>query len=97
MKIATWNIQGLRTKQPEVYKELEKLKVNIYKLTETKKKGRGSEEMENYNLLFSGVSEDSKAKKGSIHRITEKPQEEHNMLENSKRTNIKNGYAQKWT
>ena len=38
-----WNIQYINTKQAEVFQKLEKMKICICALTETKKKGKGSE------------------------------------------------------
>lgn len=64
MRLATWNIQGLRTKQTEVFKELDKAKIDICVLTETKKKGKGVEEINDYIHIYSGVSRDSRAKRG---------------------------------
>ncbi|XP_044766969.1 craniofacial development protein 2-like [Coccinella septempunctata] len=64
MKLATWNIQGLRTKQGEVFQELEKMKVDICVLTETKRKGVGSETIGEYIHFYSGVPKDARAKRG---------------------------------
>ena len=36
--MATWNVQGIRNKEQEVVKEIEKMKIDICVLTETKKK-----------------------------------------------------------
>ncbi|KAK4883377.1 hypothetical protein RN001_006696 [Aquatica leii] len=45
MRLATWNVQGLRTKQNEVFNELEQNKIDLCVLTETKKKGKGNEQI----------------------------------------------------
>lgn len=43
MRLGTWNIQGNITKQAEVFKELQEKNIDICILTETKKKGKGTE------------------------------------------------------
>lgn len=64
MFMATWNIQGLNTKKREVFQELEKLKVDICVLTETKKKGKGNEMIAEYIHFYSGVKKEERAKRG---------------------------------
>jgi exonuclease III len=39
MKIATWNVQSINNKLKEVVEELGKYRIDIAKLTDTKKKG----------------------------------------------------------
>lgn len=71
MKVATWNIQGLNTKQNEVFRELDNMKIDICVLTETKKKGRGNEMINPYIHFYSGVNKNERAKRGvsiAIHR-----------------------------
>lgn len=71
MKLATWNVQGIRTKQQEVFSEINKMKIDICVLTETKKKGKGTETVEEYIHIFSGVSKKTRAKRGvsvAIHK-----------------------------
>ena len=63
MNIGTWNVQGLGTKQAEVITELEKQKMSIAVLTETKKKGQGIEDIGNYIHIYSGVNRELRAKK----------------------------------
>lgn len=68
---ATWNVQGISTKKQEIYEQLNKYKVDIAALTETKKKGSGYEEYGEYILFFSGVPKDKRARAGvaiSIHK-----------------------------
>lgn len=60
----TWNVQGLSRKVNEVVSELKHLRVDVAVLTETKKKGRGSESWGDYDHFFSGVSKDQRAKRG---------------------------------
>lgn len=64
MICGTWNVQGSRGKMPEIISEIDKLKIDIITLTETKRKGNGSEMIGNYIHLFSGVPKDSRAKRG---------------------------------
>ena len=75
MKFATWNVQGLRTKQCEVFQELENMNIDICVLTETKKKGRGNETVGEYIHLYSGVPKDARAKRGvsiAVHKRNKK-------------------------
>lgn len=51
MRLATWNIQGLSNKQREVFNELQGMNIDICILTETKKKGKGSEAVGEYSFL----------------------------------------------
>jgi len=64
LKMATWNIQGIRNKEQEVLKEMEKMKIDICVLTETKKKGVGSEKAGSYMKIYSGVPKSCRAKRG---------------------------------
>lgn len=64
MHIATWNIQGARNKMEEVVKEMERMKIDIAALTETKKKGHGATRQGAYIHVFSGVPKEQRAKRG---------------------------------
>lgn len=71
MNIGTWNVQGIRGKVEEITQELNNLKMDIVVLTETKKKGTGTENVNNYVHIFSGVAKHQRAKRGvsvMIHR-----------------------------
>jgi len=57
-------VQGISTKRIEVFRELERLKIDIAALTETKRKGNGIEEERNYIQIYSGVNKDQRAKCG---------------------------------
>ena len=48
----------------EITSELGKLKMDVIGLTETKRKGTGSEIVGGYVHLYSGVSEDRRAERG---------------------------------
>jgi len=64
MNFATWNIQGISTKRREVFDEMKKMKIDIGVLTETKKKGKGNEKVEDYIMFYSGVNKHERAKRG---------------------------------
>lgn len=64
MIFGTWNIQGLSTKTNEVLSELTKNKTDIIVLTETKKKGQGSENLGKYDHFYSGVGKEKRAQQG---------------------------------
>jgi len=64
MRIGMWNVQGISTKQIEVFSELECPNVDIAALMETKRKGNGTEEGKNYIQIYSGVSKDQRARCG---------------------------------
>jgi hypothetical protein len=62
--LGTLNIQGLRGKFEEVLKEVEERQLSMVALTETKKKGQGTETIGDYIHLHSGVPKHSRAKRG---------------------------------
>lgn len=64
MFFGTWNVQGIATKQAEVFKEIERFNLDVVALSETKKKGKGIEEFKNYIHIYSGVNKECRAKKG---------------------------------
>ena len=55
MKIATWNVRGIAGKMEELQTGLLKRKTDIVIITETKKKNKGSEDIGNYIMIYSGV------------------------------------------
>jgi exonuclease III len=55
MKIGIWNVRGLYGKQKLLQEELKRANVDIAVIPETKKKLKGSQELEDYILLYSGV------------------------------------------
>ncbi|XP_030762016.1 craniofacial development protein 2-like [Sitophilus oryzae] len=63
MNIGTWNVQSISGKIEEITKELEVLKMDIVALTETKRKGNGTELSNNYVHIFSGVAKHERAKR----------------------------------
>lgn len=62
--ICTWNVQGLGKKQKEVIDEIERMKVDVAVLTETKKKGQGQEKIGIYHHIWSGVNKNERAQAG---------------------------------
>lgn len=64
MKVGTWNVQGIRGKTEEIAKELEKVGIDIAALSETKRKGQGIEQVDQYIHFYSGVPKDQRAKRG---------------------------------
>lgn len=62
--MSTWNVRGWRNKVDEVVSEIRKTKSDITVLTETKKKGQGSEEISGFIHLYSGVDKDRRAQSG---------------------------------
>ena len=64
MVFGTWNVQGISNKLTEVVSEVNKYNVDVAVLTETKKKGTGSESLGCYDLFYSGVSKDQRAQQG---------------------------------
>lgn len=64
-KIATWNVRGLGGKEQELIENLENTNIEIVAITETKKKGKGNQILQNGDLLvYSGVEEKERAKAG---------------------------------
>ncbi|XP_035226378.1 uncharacterized protein LOC118198735 [Stegodyphus dumicola] len=60
----TWNVRGLSKKMEKVYSELEEHNKDIVVITETKKKGKGRENIGNYIHFFSGVGENDRSRAG---------------------------------
>uniref|UniRef100_A0A146KQ35 RNA-directed DNA polymerase from mobile element jockey n=1 Tax=Lygus hesperus TaxID=30085 RepID=A0A146KQ35_LYGHE len=64
-RLATWNVRGLNGKEVELVEEIDKYNVPILGITETKKKGKGSEMIhDGALLLYSGVSGSERARAG---------------------------------
>lgn len=64
MHCGTWNIQGLKNKRELIVKDMENLKMEIIALTETKKKGTGTEIIGEFIHFYSGVPKDQRARRG---------------------------------
>lgn len=72
MSLATWNVQGIRTKITEITREVKKLDIDITALTETKKKGVGMEDSEDFIIIHSGVPKEERAQRGVAFLIKKK-------------------------
>ena len=64
MQFGTWNVQGLLNKINEVTHEIRERNVDVALITETKKKGQGSENLGHYDHFFSGVPKQKRAQQG---------------------------------
>jgi hypothetical protein len=62
--LATWNVRGLARKEEILVRELRKARIDIAVISETKKKKRGSKEIGDYILLYSGVGVERRAVAG---------------------------------
>lgn len=62
--VATWNVRGLNNKETEVIEEMKRKKANILILTETKKKLRGTKEIDDHLLIYHGVEQQQRASAG---------------------------------
>jgi exonuclease III len=52
LKVATWNVRGSAEKTEELETELLKREIDIAIITETKNKNKGSEDTDNYVLIY---------------------------------------------
>ena len=64
MNIGTWNVQGIFNKMDDVISSLAQQQVDIAFLSETKRKGQGNENRNNYVHFWSGVNKGKRAKAG---------------------------------
>jgi len=64
MKIGVGNVRGLYGKEKLLQEESKKANVDIAVIPETKKKLKGSQELEDYILLYSGVPTNKRAAAG---------------------------------
>jgi exonuclease III len=64
MKIGVWNVRGLYGKEKLLLDELKKADINIAVIPETKKKLKGSQDLEDYILSYSGVPTNKTAAAG---------------------------------
>lgn len=65
LRIATWNIQTLTGKEPELVDEMKKYKVDILGVSEARKKASGTKILNNnYVLRYSGTPWNERAKEG---------------------------------
>ncbi|XP_056647272.1 craniofacial development protein 2-like [Diorhabda sublineata] len=64
VRLGSWNITSWSNKDYEVVVEIEKNKIDFCALSETKKKGNGSQRYQNYILFYSGVDMNLRARGG---------------------------------
>jgi len=64
MKIVVWNVRGLYGKEKLLHEELKKANVDIAVVPETKKKLKGSQELDDCILLYTGVPTNKRAAAG---------------------------------
>ena len=64
MTFGCWNVQGISTKLNILPTELDRFKMDVVILSETKRKAKGEEELGNYVHIWSGVSKSVRAKAG---------------------------------
>lgn len=72
MMLGTWNVQGIKGKVEDIIKELQKTKMDIAVLIETKKKGNEIEIIGNYIHIYSGVPKNARVCKGVSIMINKK-------------------------
>jgi exonuclease III len=58
LKIATWNVRSLGNKEGELVTQLKEKNINIAVITETKKKLRGTTDVGNDMMIYSGVDQE---------------------------------------
>lgn len=64
IRLGSWNITSWTNKDYEIIMEMEKNRIDICALSETKKKGKGNQRYQNYILFYSGVDKDLRARGG---------------------------------
>lgn len=74
MRFATWNIKSFNNKDQETLKELKDNKIDVCALQETKKKGKGHIQYDDYLVIYSGVEKQTRAKEGVAIAISRKYQ-----------------------
>lgn len=62
--VATWNVRGLCHKENILEKELKERKLDIAAISETKKKLKGSKQLTDYIMYYSGVEQEARASAG---------------------------------
>lgn len=64
LTIAAWNIRGITPKMSEIILEIKKRKIDVLIVTETKKKTKGSDIIDDYLFIYSGVEQNRRASAG---------------------------------
>lgn len=60
MRIATWNIQAIARKEFEIFKDINRLNLDIVVLTENKGKGQDTEKKDGYKNIYSSVPKEQR-------------------------------------
>jgi len=66
IKYATWHVRGTAHKEEEMDSVLKQKHIKIVKITESKKKLKGTMETNNYEVIYSGVNRCTGAQEGVI-------------------------------
>jgi len=72
MRLACWNIRTWKNKDQEIILEMNNHKIDVCALSETKKRGKGILQQQNYILIYSGRDKDKAASSGVGMLIHEK-------------------------
>ncbi|XP_072765165.1 uncharacterized protein [Anoplolepis gracilipes] len=64
IRIATWNVTSFNNREQEVITELEKHKIDICSLSETKKRRKGNIRIGDYILIYNGRNKNERAASG---------------------------------
>lgn len=65
LTFGTWNIRSINDKEGELIKEFENIDLDILAITETKKKGKQTVELQNgHIMILSGVQNEKRAQTG---------------------------------
>lgn len=64
LKIGTWNVRSINGKEVELVEEFERAGLDVLGITETKKKGKGMEQLEGHIHIYSGVEQRERARAG---------------------------------
>ena len=72
LNICTWNVRGISNKTEQLEKELKDRNIDIALITETKKKMKGTTDLNSYTMIYSGVSQEERAQAGVAILINKK-------------------------
>lgn len=64
LRLATWNVDSWNTRNQDVMMEIAEKNIDICSIQETKKKGKGSQLIDNYIFIYSGKNRNERAKSG---------------------------------
>jgi len=61
LNVAAWNVISIGNKESELVEEIKIKGINVVIISETKKKLKGTKMIDNYTMLYSGVSQKTRA------------------------------------